>query len=112
MNGTMIECGFYRLAETQVFRYAGYECAAWWKEVEVPAGDYLVKAWIKDGRVESFFAEQLGTHVADNIQSLYCGPRTTRSRTRARLRVTVSASPITRHFSQWRRVSPRGTSMS
>jgi hypothetical protein len=67
-------CGFYRLAETTVFHYAGYECAAWWQDVLVAAGDYPVTLY-KDATSNSlrFFVKLPGTIVADNFQSLWGG---------------------------------------
>lgn len=67
-------CGFYRLAETTVFHYAGYECAAWWQDIRVAAGDYPVTLY-KDASSNSvrFFVELPGTIVADNFQSLWGG---------------------------------------
>ena len=67
-------CGFYRLAETTVFHYAGYECAAWWQDIRVAPGDYPVTLY-KDASSSSlrFFVELPGTIVADNFQSLWGG---------------------------------------
>jgi hypothetical protein len=70
-----IECGFYHLAETKVFHYAGYECAAWWQDVEVEAGDYPVFAVIEEDTIRWFLVTLPGVVVADNFQALYCGTR-------------------------------------
>jgi hypothetical protein len=70
-----INCGFYRLLETTVFHYAGYECAAWWQKVQVPAGDYPVRALLQEGRIQWFLVTLPGVIVADNFQPLFCGNR-------------------------------------
>lgn len=67
-------CGVYRLKEDTTFRYAGYECAAWWQEIKVPAGEYTVTAhFTPEGRLDEFFVGMQGEIVRDNFQSLYCG---------------------------------------
>jgi hypothetical protein len=68
-----IDCGVYRVSEPIVYHYAGYECAAWWQDIRVEAGEYPVKAVLKDGRVENFSVSLPGVIVADNCQSLWGG---------------------------------------
>jgi hypothetical protein len=66
-------CGVYRLTEEKVFTYAGYECAAWWQEIKVPAGDYPVYARYLGKHLEEFIVNLPGTIVRDHFQSLYGG---------------------------------------
>ena len=73
MKMQTIECGVYHLAEEKVFRYSGYECAAWWQEVKVSAGDYPVYAYYSSGFLSEFVVNLPGTIVRDNFQSLYGG---------------------------------------
>jgi len=68
-----IPCGTFRVSEPTVYHYAGYECAAWWRDIRVEPGEYPVEAQIEHGRVKHFLARLQGTIVADNFQSLYCG---------------------------------------
>jgi hypothetical protein len=68
-----IECGTYRVAETIVKHYAGYECAAWWQDIEVAAGEYPVYAHIEQGHVKRFVVTLPGVIVEDNFQSLFGG---------------------------------------
>lgn len=69
---TQIQCGTYRVRETTVYHYAGYECAAWWRDVQVEAGDYPAFVY-RDGSTLRFSVSLPGFIVADNFQSLFCG---------------------------------------
>lgn len=72
MQPSYFPCGFYRLAKPTVFHYAGYECAAWWRDTSVPAGDYPVFGYKQGGSIR-FTAELEGTITEDNFQSLWGG---------------------------------------
>lgn len=72
MQPSFFPCGSYHLAETTVFHYAGYECAAWWRDTLVPAGDYPVFGY-RQGSSIHFTADLAGTITEDNFQSLWCG---------------------------------------
>jgi hypothetical protein len=67
-----IACGTYRVSETKVYHYAGYECAAWWRDVSVEAGDYPVFGYL-EGSVLHFIVTLPGVIVADNFQSFLGG---------------------------------------
>jgi hypothetical protein len=69
---TQILCGTYRVSESTVYHYAGYECAAWWRDVRVEAGEYPVSVYL-DGSTLRFSVKLPGVLVADNFQSLFCG---------------------------------------
>jgi hypothetical protein len=60
------------VSESTVYHYAGYECAAWWRDVRVEAGDYPVFVYL-DGSTLRFSVKLPGVLVADNFQSLFCG---------------------------------------
>ena len=74
MHPNTILCGTYRVPETTVFRYAGYECAAWWKDIQVETGEYPVYCFLEASTLH-FTVDLPGVIVADNFQSLYCGNR-------------------------------------
>ena len=76
------QVGWYNLKEETVFHDNGYECAAWYENVRVPAGrypaviyDYRVR---DDGHVDgkisgSLYASMDGITESDYFGSLFCG---------------------------------------
>jgi predicted RNA-binding Zn-ribbon protein involved in translation (DUF1610 family) len=69
---TQIEVGTYRVSKATVYHYAGYECAAWWRDVKVDAGDYPVFGYL-EGSTFLFTVTLPGILVAANFQSLFGG---------------------------------------
>jgi len=67
-----IQCGTYRVRESTVYHHAGYECAAWWRDVRVESGDYPVFGNLV-GSTFLFFVDLPGVIVADNFQSFFGG---------------------------------------
>ena len=72
MNQT-IKCGTFRVAENKTYHYAGFECAAWWEDIAVAAGEYPVHAIVEQGRVRWFRVSLPGVIVEDFFPSLWVG---------------------------------------
>lgn len=76
------QIGWYNLKEDTVFHDNGYECAAWYENIKVPAGrysavvyDYRVR---EDGKVDgsvsaSVYVTMNGTIESDYFGTLICG---------------------------------------
>lgn len=69
-NGIL--CGSYRVFEQTEFTNSSYECAAWWRTINVGPGDYPVYAHAWGSSVE-LCARLSGSIVGDNFQSLWGG---------------------------------------
>jgi hypothetical protein len=63
--------GTITLNTKTTFHYAGYECAAWWKDVECCSQS--VELWYCDEGYKSVGFRFIGKIVRDNFQSLFCG---------------------------------------
>lgn len=75
------QIGWYNLKEDTVFYNNGYECAAWYEQIAVPAGRYPVVVYDYrlsnrgevEGHVNSCVICMEGTIVSDYFGSLFCG---------------------------------------
>ncbi len=66
-----IHIGYYRLFETKVFTNSSYECAAWYKKIEVKPGEYPI--YLVDNKW--ICASLPGTVVASDFTSHFGGQR-------------------------------------
>jgi hypothetical protein len=69
-NGIL--CGSYRVFEKTEYLKNDYECAAWWRKINVEQGEYPVHGYLQGSSLH-FYAQLNGTIVADNFQSLWGG---------------------------------------
>lgn len=67
--------GKYILAAAKTFHYAGYECAAWYRDIKVEAGEYDVRAYLENDRVKYFIAALPGVVVGSDFSSHFGGVR-------------------------------------
>jgi hypothetical protein len=68
-----IQVGTFKVSEKAIFRNASYECAAWWQDVEVEAGEYPVYVSFSDKHPEWFSVSLPGVVVEDNFIALWGG---------------------------------------
>lgn len=75
------QIGWYNLREEKVFCNNGFECAAWYENIRVPAGKYPMVVYdyklrpngAVDGHVMSGYISMKGIVVSDEFGSRFCG---------------------------------------
>jgi len=67
------QIGFVTIEKDCVVRDNGYECAAWYKDIAIKAGEYPVYLDDKEPDFRSVSLTVKGTVVADDFSSRYCG---------------------------------------
>ena len=84
MANQKTQIGWYNLKEDTVFTDRGFECAAWWERINVPAGKYPIYVydiwkWIHKGEpimkchIDMAYVTMEGIVESDNFGSYFCG---------------------------------------